>query len=79
MSKRPIFPLLVAGVTGILSGVYIFKPLLDNQPPSADQPTNVRSNETVPSPNPQQPSDGTGTATPQRAEALSQNAGAKSK
>ncbi|KAK7686577.1 hypothetical protein QCA50_010177 [Cerrena zonata] len=29
MSSRRLVPFLVAGVTGVLSGVYIFKPLLE--------------------------------------------------
>ncbi|KAI0673597.1 hypothetical protein C8Q78DRAFT_1017911 [Trametes maxima] len=31
MSRRHVVPFLVAGVTGVLSGVYIFKPLFDDR------------------------------------------------
>ncbi|KAI0348143.1 hypothetical protein BDW22DRAFT_1350300 [Trametopsis cervina] len=37
MSRRPIFPLVIAGFTGILSGVYIFKPILENQTASTSR------------------------------------------
>ncbi|GJE86253.1 hypothetical protein PsYK624_023330 [Phanerochaete sordida] len=30
MSRRPLVPFLVAGIAGVMSGVYIFKPLVDN-------------------------------------------------
>ncbi|KAI0785299.1 hypothetical protein BC629DRAFT_1515996 [Irpex lacteus] len=77
MSRRPIFPLIVAGATGILSGVYIFKPLLDNRSSSADQPTSVRSNVIAPSSNQSQPSSGSEAATSERTQ--SQAIGVESK
>ncbi|KAI0652336.1 hypothetical protein C8Q79DRAFT_937060 [Trametes meyenii] len=50
MSSRRAVPFLVAGVTGVLSGIYIFKPLFDqsnsNQAgPNLDTPSPSRSND----------------------------------
>ncbi|KAI0692970.1 hypothetical protein BC835DRAFT_1355492 [Cytidiella melzeri] len=67
MSRRSIFPLLVAGTTGILSGVYIFKPLLDNESSSVNQPI-VRSNASTPFSELSQSSDVTMPAQPANSE-----------
>ncbi|OBZ68390.1 hypothetical protein A0H81_11599 [Grifola frondosa] len=57
MSRRTL-PFFVAGVTGILSGLYIFKPLLDqksrnemraSEPPNNGAPTSQTGHDTRPS------------------------------
>ncbi|KIP11718.1 hypothetical protein PHLGIDRAFT_21451 [Phlebiopsis gigantea 11061_1 CR5-6] len=30
MSRRPLAPFIIASITGVLSGIYIFKPIIDN-------------------------------------------------
>ncbi|KAH9858266.1 hypothetical protein C2E23DRAFT_803291 [Lenzites betulinus] len=59
MSRNRAVPLLVAGVTGVLSGIYIFKPLFDqnsNTAASHDVPPPVTPTAAAPS--------GVGTANP---------------
>ncbi|KZT08622.1 uncharacterized protein LAESUDRAFT_45531 [Laetiporus sulphureus 93-53] len=41
MSRRQVAPLLVAGLTGILSGIYIFKPLLESEAKSLDAQSSI--------------------------------------
>ncbi|KAI0639871.1 hypothetical protein C8Q77DRAFT_1083297 [Trametes polyzona] len=51
MSRGRVVPFLVAGVTGVLSGIYIFKPLFDqngDKTTSNDVPPPVAPSATAP-------------------------------